>query len=210
MSDAPEQNQPHRSPASWAEIVDSFDAPTIFVVIGSWLGPDARAAISVEDVWQDALWMAWRDRNQHEWQGLARYRAWLLGIARNRVHDALRMLTRKKRGGGRTARFSDLGGHDTVGGMLPPRSTTPSRMASHMERARVLESALATLEQPLQDVVRLRIFEEQPMEQAAQRLGIPLSTAKHRLVRGMQAYRAELQQRLGDSTGSASSGAGEP
>jgi DNA-directed RNA polymerase specialized sigma24 family protein len=69
------------------------------------------------------------------------------------------------------------------------------------ERARVFERALSSLEQPLRDVVRLRLFEELGMEETATRLGIPLSTAKHRLVRGMQAYRAQLKELLGESPG---------
>ena len=191
---------PHLAPASWGQLVDSIDAANVFVVITSWLSADARAELSVEDIWQETLWMAWRDRHQHQWQNLSRYRAWLLGIARNRVHDMLRAIGRKKRGGSyHTARFSDLGGSDTVGGILPPRSTTPSRMASHMERARLFERTLASLEPALRDMVRLRLFEELSTEAAATRLGIPLSTAKHRLVRGMQAYREELRRQLGDS-----------
>lgn len=189
----PSQNAPHLSPVTWGELVDSLDAATIFVVISSWLGERARAELSVEDIWQETLWMAWRDRHQHEWTNLTRYRAWLLGIARNRVHDMVRAMARKKRGGAeRTARFSDLGGLDTVGGMLPPRSTTPSRMMSHMERARALQRALAALPEDLREVVQLRVFEELPTSEAAERLGIPLSTAKHRLVRGMQAYKQAL------------------
>jgi RNA polymerase sigma factor (sigma-70 family) len=195
---------PHLSPTSWGELVDSLDAATIFVVIGGWLGPDARADVSVEDIWQETLWMAWRDRHQHMWQDLRHYRAWLLGIARHRIYDTVRALSRKKRGGASlTARFSDIGGPDTVGGVLPPRSTTPSRLASLTERARVLERALSSLEQPLHDIVRLRVFEEVSTEEAARQLQIPLSTAKHRLVRGMQAYREELRRRLGDAGASA-------
>lgn len=191
---------PHKSPASWGEVVDSIDAANVFVVISGWLGADARAELSVEDIWQETLWMAWRDRDQHEWVSVSRYRSWLLGIAKNRVMDMVRALGRKKRGGPqRTARFSDLGGPDTVGGILPPQSTTPSRVASNMERARTFERALAALEDDLSNIVRLRLFEELSTDAAAQQLGIPLSTAKHRLVRGMQAYRKKLQQQLGEA-----------
>ena len=193
---------PHLDPTRWGELVDSLDVATVFVVLSSWLGAEARNQLSVEDVWQETLWMAWRDRHQHQWVNLTRYRAWLLGIAQNRIQDMLRGLRRKKRGGSsRTARFSEIGGTDTVGGMLPPRSTTPSWTASHLERARVFERALSSLEQTLRDVVRLRLFEELGMEETATRLGIPLSTAKHRLVRGMQAYRAKLKELLGESPG---------
>jgi RNA polymerase sigma factor (sigma-70 family) len=203
MSDEQHPTAPHHTPASWGEVVDSIDAANVFVVISSWLSPQARAELSVEDIWQETLWMAWRDRHQHEWQSLSRYRSWLLGIAKNRIHDMVRALARTKRGGAlRTSRFSDLGGNDTVSGILPPRSTTPSRMASNMERARTFERALAALEPALRDMVRLRLFEELSTEAAATQLDIPLSTAKHRLVRGMQAYRAELQGLLGDGNAS--------
>lgn len=194
---------PHLDPTEWGRLIDSIDAASVFVLIGGWLGPRARG-VSVEDVWQETLWMAWRDRHQHQWVNLTRYRAWLLGIAQNRIQDMLRGLRRKKRGGTKhTARFSEIGGTDTVGGMLPPRSTTPSWTASHLERARVFERALSSLEHSLRDVVRLRLFEELGMEETATRLGIPLSTAKHRLVRGMQAYRAQLKELLGESPGAA-------
>lgn len=198
MPPAPEPAAPHLDPTSWCRLVDNLDAATIFVVIGGWLGPDVRAEVSVEDVWQETLWMAWRDRQQHQWQGLSRYRSWLLGIAHNRVREVVRGLSRLKRGGTRpTARFSDLGGSDTVDGYLPPRSTTPSRTASHLERARVLEHALAALDEPLRDAVRLRVFEELPLLDSAAQLGVPLSTFKDRLVRGLREFRRELQRRLG-------------
>ena len=195
---------PHLDPTRWGELVDSLDVATVFVVLSGWLGTEARNQLSVEDVWQETLWMAWRDRHQHQWVNLTRYRAWLLGIAQNRIQDMLRGLRRKKRGGtSRIARFSEIGGADTVGGMLPPRSTTPSWTASHLERARVFERALSSLEQTLRDVVRLRLFEELGMEETATRLGIPLSTAKHRLVRGLQAYRAQLKELLGEGPATA-------
>lgn len=198
MQPAPDSPAPHVDPTTWGRLIDSLDAAPILVVIGGWLGAELRQEVAVEDLWQETLWMAWRDRQQHEWHGLSRYRAWLLGIAHNRVREAVRGLSRKKRGGDRTlARFSDLGGADTVDGYLPPQSTTPSRTASHVERARVLESALATLDESLRDVVRLRVFEEVPLQESAQRLGLPLSTFKDRLVRGLRDYRRELQRRLG-------------
>ncbi|MBL8727318.1 MAG: sigma-70 family RNA polymerase sigma factor [Planctomycetes bacterium] len=198
MRPAPESPAPHLDPTTWCRLVDSLDAATIFVVIGSWIGAEVRLEISVEDIWQETLWMAWRDRQQHEWSSLSKYRAWLLGIAHNRVRAAVRGVLRTKRGGSRPlARFSDLGGADTVDGYLPPQSTTPSRTASHLERARVLEHALAALDEPLRDVVRLRVFEEVPLKDSAERLGLPLSTFKDRLVRGMRDYRRELQRRLG-------------
>ena len=125
----PEPTAPHLDPTNWTRLVDTLDAATIFVLISSWLGRGTGVEHSVEDIWQETLWLAWRDRHQHSWVNLTRYRAWLLGIAHNRVREAVRNKSRKKRGGTTpTDRFSDLGGADTVDGYLPPQSTTPSRV----------------------------------------------------------------------------------
>jgi RNA polymerase sigma factor (sigma-70 family) len=191
-------NVPHLDPTSWSRLVDSIDAAPIFVLISSWLGPNARRNVSVEDVWQETLWMAWRDREMHEWNGLTKYRAWLLGIARNRIREVVRRASSLKRGGKTPPeRFSDLGGRDTVDGYLPPRSTTPSRVASHLERATILDRALGTLDDSVRDVVRLRIFEELPVMEGAELLGIPLGTFRDRLARGLRTYRDELNRLLG-------------
>lgn len=185
---------PHLDPTRWGHLIDSIDAAPIFVVIRGWLGTNMRTELSVEDIWQETLWLAWRDRQQHLWVNVAKYRAWLLGIAHHRVQQHVRSLGRRKRGGQhQIERLSELGGIDTSSDYLPPRSTTPSRTASHTERARLLESALATLEEPHRAVLRLRLFEELSTEETARRLAITLSTCKHRLLRGMQAYRAALR-----------------
>jgi RNA polymerase sigma factor (sigma-70 family) len=211
MSIPHEPKAPHLEPTSWSRLVDSLDAAPIFVVIGGWLGPDARMHVSVEDIWQETLWMAWRDRQQHEWAGLTKYRAWLLAIAHNRIREVVRNMGRKRRtGSSPTARFSDLGGSDTVDGYLPPRSTTPSRTATNLERARVLEQALATLPDATRDVVRLRMFEELTVVAAAAQLGMPVGTFKDRLVRGLATYRAELVRRLGPDQGWDQGSAQEP
>ncbi len=89
--------------------------------------------------------MAWRDRENHDWQGLRSYRAWLLGIAKNRIRNAAEWMDAKKRGGGQEVEtFSALlaSRDGSVSALLPPRSTTPSRMAGHRERADVMETAL--------------------------------------------------------------------
>jgi RNA polymerase sigma factor (sigma-70 family) len=204
MPPTPEPAAPHLDPTTWSRLIDSIDAAPIFVVIAGWLGPDARLHVSVEDVWQETLWMAWRDRRQHEWEGLTKYRAWLLGIAKNRIRDLVRSIGTKKRGGtSPTARFSDLGGGDTVDGYLPPRSTTPSRVASHVERASMLERALNVLDEPVREVVRVRVFEELPVKEGAERLGIPVGTFRDRLARGLKAYRDELHRRIGPDQASA-------
>ena len=190
---------PHRDPTEWGQLVESLDVASIFVVIGSWQSAKLRAEITAEDIWQETLWCSWRDREQHEWRNLAAWRSWLLTIAKKRVRDAARSLGRTKRGGDHvTAPFSLLT-TGSVSSLLPPGSTTPSRVAGFRERAAAMESALQSLDKDLGTVVRLRLFEEIPMRQVAEQLGIPLSTAKEHLLRGVTRYRQRLRQLLGSS-----------
>ncbi len=194
----PEAKQPHRDPTEWGRLVESLDVASIFVVIASWLGPKLRAELAVEDVWQETLWRSWRDREQHEWLNLSAWRAWLLSIAKNRVRDAARTAGRVKRGGdSNTAPFSALAERESVSSLLPPGSTTPSRVAGLRERAIAMEQALASLDDELRVVVQLRLFEEVPMRDVAEQLGLPLSTAKARLLRGVERYRHRLRHLLG-------------
>ena len=189
---------PHRDPTTWGQLVESLDIASIFVVLGSWLGPKLRSEVSVEDIWQETLWCSWRDREQHQWQNLSAWRAWLLSIARNRVRDTARTSGRSKRGGDHTTSpFSLLAERDSVSSLLPPGSTTPSRVAGFRERARAMETALQSLDDELRVVVHLRLFEEVPMRDVAEQLALPLSTAKARLLRGVTRYRHRLRQLLG-------------
>lgn len=189
---------PHQDPSAWGNLVESLDVASVFVVINGWIGPRLRNQVAVEDIWQEALWCSWRDRQQHQWRHLSAWRAWLLSIARNRVRDAGRTHSRTKRGGEHdTSPFSALTDRDSISTLLPPGSTTPSRIAGHRERAHAMETALASLEPELQEIVRLRLFEEVPMRDAAVQLDLPLSTAKERLLRGVTRYRSRLRQLLG-------------
>ncbi len=143
--------------------------------------------------------MAWRDREQHHWQGLRSYRAWLLGIAKNRIRDAAKSMAAKKRGGDHEIEtFSSLRARrdGSVSALLPPGSTTPSRSAGRAERAAVMEAALRSLPPELQEIVRLRFFEQLSMRRVAEHLGMPLSTAKKAAFRGAVLYRVKLKEGL--------------
>jgi RNA polymerase sigma factor (sigma-70 family) len=103
---------------------------------------------------------------------LSAWRIWLLSIARNRVRDAGRMLGRTKRGGDHHIdRSPPWPQRESVSSLLPPGSTTPSRVAGFRERARAMELALDSLEPDLRSVVHLRLFEEVPMRDVAEQLG---------------------------------------
>ena len=75
----------------------------------------------------------------------------------------------------------------------PVGSTTPSRVALHGENARQMHEALAALPSEFREVLRLRLFEELPLREVADYLGISMSTARRRLLSGAKEYRKELE-----------------
>ncbi len=150
-----------------------------------------------EDIWQDTLYMAWRDRDQHTWEGPRPYYRWLLAIAKNRIRDAADILEARKRGGDqRIDVLSTLVSEHGFSEFLPPGSTTPSQIAMHGERAQAMEAALGSLPVELRDAVRLYLFEDLPMSVVAERLGVSLMTARRRFYRGAALYRNELERAL--------------
>ena len=198
------EQQPHRDRVAWGPLIETLESGTILAAISASMGTRLKQHCSVEDIWQETLFMAWRDRETHEWTGLRGYRAWLLAIARNRVRDAIDHIDAKKRGGGHTTdAFSTLarGEDGSMGHLLPPESTTPSRVASHAERVAAMEAALEVLPSEQREVVRLSLFDELPIRAVAEQLGMSKSTVSLRLLEGAVRYRAELEVRLGRTRG---------
>jgi RNA polymerase sigma-70 factor (ECF subfamily) len=198
---APTGDAPHLDPGQWSRLIERLETPVILVVISSWMGGRLRRDCTAEDIWQETLAMAWRDRRSHGWVDLRTFRAWLLGIAKNRIHDAIDRMNALKRNRGRLPESLHADDNRSASELLPPQTTTPSRIASDLERARIIEEALQALPAPYAEAVRLRLFEELPMREVAARLGVGLTTANERFFRGAALYQLELQRRLGSTHG---------
>lgn len=204
---------PHADPAQFDAVIEAAGPDTAIAVIDRMMGVAVRGACEAEDVWQEALALAWRDRAQHVWQDVATYRRWLLAIARNRVRDIARAASREKRGGGaRHALFSELGAPSagseaaSLSQYLPPGSVTPSRVAGARERSKIVLAALAALPDDLEPVLRLHLLEERPMEDVAGELGIGVSAAWHRYRRAAVLYAQRLRALRLDSRARSSDG----
>ena len=198
---------PHEDPEAWPRLIDDLAAEAILVLISGWMGPWLKQEMSPEDLWQETLCLAWRDREQHAWQDLASYRRWVLGIARNRVREAVTHHKAQKRGGGHrpvllSVMATDGSEDRSASGFLPANSETPSRIAHLRDRARVMETALDSLPEEYGDALRLRIFEQLPLKEVAGQLGVSLATTKKRVYLAAELYRNALREVLSRVPGS--------
>jgi RNA polymerase sigma-70 factor, ECF subfamily len=185
LSDAPE---------TWDAVVRAAGPASLLVLIETRMGPVLRAKLSAEDVLQDALLSAWRDRAKIEWRGHRAFRNWLVSVIENRIRDASDRESALKRGGG-TASVSLRSGGSQIPSALAI-STTPSRVAQYREQATAMRAALAQLPDEVRDVVRLRLFEQWDTTRIAAELGIGAAAVLHRFRRGAELYRARLTAML--------------
>lgn len=186
----------------WDALIEAVGPASLLVVIDSRMGEALRRAHSAEDILQDAMLHAWRDRKSCEWRGLRSFRSWLLSIIDNRIREAADRLSAAKRGGGREAVPAipgmPLGASESAWG--PVDSSTPSRIAMFREHAQAIRAALLQLPDDLRDVVRLRLFDQLALEEIATRLGIGESAVRHRFRKGAELYERQLRVMLASQT----------
>ena len=199
------------SPQAWERLIESVKPATLLLVIEQRMGAGLKDAQAAEDILQEALMHAWRDRQRFDWRGVGSFRAWLLAIIDHRIQDAADRSSAMKRAGGvQVAPFSALrstGATTSAESGFPAGSTTPSRIAAYREQAQVMRLALDGLPEELREIVGLRIFEQRPLDEIAARLDLGVEAVRHRFRKGSELYvrrlRAALGRRARDSGDSA-------
>jgi len=182
-------------------LIDSVGPAALLAVIYSRMGGRLHDRYAPEDVLQEALLHAWRDREQIEWRGARAFRSWLLTVIDNRIKDLADLESAQKRGGDRpTFREADLGGESTVRMPEPIGSTTPSKVASYREQAEVMRIAVEALPEELREVVWMRLFEQRRLSEIAELLGIGEAAVRHRLRKGSKLYQSRLFRELASRT----------
>lgn len=185
----------------WNDLIEAVEPASLLVLIERRMSPSLKSLHSAEDLLQDALVHAWRDRHQCQWSGLRHFRSWLISIIDHRIHDAADHARAQKRGGQATHR--PLPNHDRalLNHRMPMDSTTPSRIAMYKEQASAMQEALETLPPELGEVVRLRLFEQLPLDSIASHLGIGVAAVRHRFRKGVELYQSRLQAALMSRSG---------
>lgn len=174
---------------AWCQMVDAANAASLLVVIRAKLGPRLLATYTPEDVLQESLLQAWRDRAGATFETAASFRAWLLTIIDHRIRDLAEHDSAKKRGGGQSpARMNDA--------PEPSGSTTPSRLAIFREQAAAMIDALERVPTDCREVVRLRLFHQMPLAMIADQLQLGLGAVRFRFRAGAAVYREHLRDAL--------------
>jgi len=179
----------------WHELIEAVGPASLLLIIDDRMSTKLKHRLTPEDILQEALLHAWRDRANCRWEGLRSFRSWLLTIIDRRIQYAAAYESAQKRGGGRPAAALTMvepsGSQGTELSQFagPVASTTPSRAAIVREEAAAIREALDSLPPELREVLWLRLFEQMTLEQIAQRLGIGEAAVRHRVRKGSELYR---------------------
>ncbi len=187
------------SASAWDRLIESVNPASLLVVIEHRMNAGLKRRVTPEDIWQETLLQAWRDRKRCEWRGIKSFRSWLLTIIDNRIRDTVAREGAAKRGGGTvTSPFSSLQSSRSSASAFPAgiASTTPSRIAMFQEQAKTIRVVLDSLPDELRDVVRMRLLEQHSIEGIAERLGIGASAVRHRFRKGAELYQRRLSTEL--------------
>ncbi|PZR64669.1 MAG: RNA polymerase subunit sigma-24 [Chloroflexi bacterium] len=133
-----------------------------------------------EDVAQESFLIAYRSLGSFRAEGS--FGAWLMRIATRQAFLRLRKRSR-------------MDALDLDGDALPSRSAPdPLAIALAGERQRAVRDAVARLPDPYREVVALRFFGEQSLEEIALTTHRPLNTIKTHLRRGLERLRLGTSQ----------------
>ena len=145
------------------------------------------AADEAEDLAQEALYVAWRDR--HRLRDPARRAQWLAGIARNLCQDWRRRRVRSRSSRGATDAAVEQAPDDFDLGVELERR----------ELAELLDRAMSLLPPETRAVLVQRYLEERPQAQVALRLGLTEGAVEARLQRGKLFLRRAFLTKLRDA-----------
>lgn len=166
---------------------------------GEWIScctrrffPLARRIAGDDDLAMDVLQVSWIKVLQAANVGLGGPKAcpWVAAVVANSAKDALRRQNRRREVS------LDLRGDPAV------RPTAESR-AYEQEMLQLLREMVAVLPEIYRQIVELRLDEHLSTEEAAERLGIPRSTAASRLHRAVKMLNKRITDKIeGDATAS--------
>lgn len=141
-----------------------------------------------EDVVSQVFYQAFRDIERYD--GGHAPGAWLQGIARHRVLDALRQKNRRET-------LERVMREDAAGARSgPDREPTvlPETALEKEETKRAVEWALTALPAEYAQALRLHYVDDLPVKEIAEQLGLTFKAAEARLLRSREAFRRAFRR----------------
>lgn len=141
---------------------------------------------AADDVTQEVFIRAWKSRTSYR-PDAARLPAWLIGITRNAISDALSARSRHR---DVERAVLQLAG-DPADGTKPNADALADRL--------MLEDELERLGNPQSAIMRLAFYEDLTHDQISSRLNLPLGTVKSHIRRSLARLRSRLEVEHGSS-----------
>jgi RNA polymerase sigma-70 factor (ECF subfamily) len=169
----------------------------LYILAQAQLGRKLRGKCAPSDLVQQTLLEAHRDfagfQGQHEGELLA----WLRRILAHNLFNEARRFGARQRDADREVSLDQVqAGIDrssaVLGRCLAAHGPSPSQVAVQHEGAVSLADALARLPEDYQTVLLLRVFEELPAEEVAQRMGRSAGAVRMLQMRALTALREAM------------------
>ncbi|HEY3244353.1 MAG TPA: sigma-70 family RNA polymerase sigma factor [Phycisphaerae bacterium] len=155
-----------------------------------------RAQLDPADVMQVTYIEAFRHIRDFDPNRAESFPSWLRQMAENNLRDAIRGLSRQKRGGSVVGRNAPVDAAGELDLFLAVTISTPSRALRRDERCDQLQKAISRLPPDYAQVVRLLDLDARPVAEVAQ--------AMHRSPGAVHMLRARAHDRLRELLGPAS------
>src|SRR3954447_21939723 len=169
----------------------------LHVLARSQLGRHLRGKCDSADVVQETLMEAHRDLAAFQGGSEGELLAWLRRILAHNLYNEARRFAAQQRDAAREVSIDQMqAGVDqsslALGRCLAADTPSPSADAVQRESAVQLADALAKLPEDYQQVLLLRVFEELPAEEVAQRMGRSAGAVRMLQMRALTALRDEM------------------
>jgi RNA polymerase sigma-70 factor (ECF subfamily) len=139
------------------------------------LGGNLQRLIAIEDVLQETFIQAIRDIGNCQAASEQSFSAWLSAIAEHRLHDIIKGLYRRKRGGDRrqveAVVGSSAGELMELVELISDHASTPGRRLLRQEAIQAIQVGIAALPDDQRETLRLRYLEGKSIEETAAQLG---------------------------------------
>lgn len=172
---------------AWARIGERYRSALRFLMRGR-IPPFARRRFDTDDLYQSALFRAFREIDTYEYRGEGSFRRWLVRILMNRLMSRLRELNAGRR---------DVGREEQVASGIVDEDPlkSPEKCLARAEEYADLTIAFSRLPPELQQVLALRISDHRSSPEMADVLDVSERTVRRRIARAFE----ELQKLLRNS-----------